>query len=164
MKKFKPDEWYTIIEISQKTGAAIRTITENWKKYGLQIENGIVKGTEIIKFIDKRENSKKYHKIRLDLHEFYCMKAKQKVFAKSGVTFLLSYSLKTKRFKLGARCFGSNCSQSECSYIQDNEKLILFKIIPRKVAVGIYKKSYPQFHIENLAVEIIERRIKNEIK
>ena len=39
IKIFNPDKEYSIMEISQKTGIARRTITENWKKYGLQIGN-----------------------------------------------------------------------------------------------------------------------------
>ena len=164
IKIFNPDKEYSIMEISQKTGTARRTIAENWKKYGLLIENGVIKGTDIIKFFEKRKNSKKYLKVRLELHEFYCMKTKQKVFSRGEGIFVLSYTPKTNRFKIGTSCFGGNCSQSECSYTSDIDKLLLFKIIPKKMAVGIYKKSPPQFHIEFLAKERIERRIQNDSK
>ena len=138
---FSSNRYYSIQEIAEKTNHSIRTINENWKREGLEIEKSKIKGSKLIEFLKNKKQKRKFEK--LEENEYFCTRAKTKIQCEPSINMKLSY--KNNRFKVVANIKSSNCPNFNCKYrAQENQSSVcnVSKIISKELAQKLYKQFF----------------------
>ena len=159
-KIFSAKNYYCVKTISKRLKRSTRTILENWKKDGLQIEaDGEIYGNNLIMFLEQRFPSKKNC---LNDTQMYCTCKKQVITIGSTKNITIKYLETTGKFQLIATCYNDFCKEKLCT--QNLKAVNLAKFISFKIALIVFKNNSKIFDIEakNKMEELILKGETNE--
>lgn len=158
---FSSNRYYSIQEIAEKTNHSTRTVNENWRKEGLEIEKGKIKGSKLIEFLKNKKQKRSFGK--LEENEYYCTRSKQKTIIRLSTGTKLLY--KHNRFKLLQTNTNYGCQNYSCKYHNQNLNCHVSKIISTKLAVKLYKEFFKNhtFCIDDNAKEKLNKLIDSSV-
>lgn len=160
-KLFSKHDIYKTTEIADKLGFSVRTITENWKKEGLSIKNGRIKGSDLIAFLKmKKKKRKKPSEYKHDGNSFYCFATKENVVYPDRYPFSITLD-KNNNLRLIANCNKNACSNKGCEKsVKNLSKIISLKNVQelKNKTIGPRTLFTPIIHISEEAKKYIKEK------